>query len=206
VLSADHGGPEAPGYLESIDIPAGYVSPDEWDKDPVIARIKSKFGIEGPLIQGYDHPYLYLTNDILKNPRIDLAALETTIAKELVAFPGVSYAIPSTSLARGTVPDNLLTKAVLNNYNPARSGNIYVVFNPGWFINDLDGLSVAVVHGSPWRYDTYVPIIFAGNGIKPQTVSRRVHTVDVAITLATALGTRPPSGAAGDVLLEVLGQ
>jgi arylsulfatase A-like enzyme len=206
VLSADHGGPEAPGYLESIDIPAGYVSPDEWDKDPVVARIKSEFGIEGPLIQGYDHPYLYLTNDILKNPRIDLAALETAIAKELVAFPGVSYAIPSTSLERGTVPDNLLTKAVLNNYNAARSGNIYVVFNPGWFINDLDGLSVAVVHGSPWRYDTYVPIIFAGNGIKPQTVSRRVHTVDVAITLATAVGTRPPSGAAGEVLLEVLGQ
>ena len=206
VLSADHGGPEAPGYLESIGIPAGYVSPDEWDKDSVIARIKSNFGIEGQLIQGHDHPYLYLTNDIIKNPQIDLAALETMIARELVAFPGVSYAIPSTSLARGTVPDNLLTRAVLNNYNPMRSGNIYVVFNPGWFINDLDGLSVAVVHGSPWRYDTYVPIIFAGNGIKPQKVSRRVHTVDVAITLATAVGTLPPSGAAGDVLLEVLGQ
>ncbi|MGB5326578.1 MAG: alkaline phosphatase family protein [Gammaproteobacteria bacterium] len=206
VLSADHGGPEAPGYLESLGIPAGYVSPDEWDKDSVIARIKSKFGIEGQLIQGYDHPYLYLTNDIINNTRVDLAALETMIAKELVAFPGVSYAIASTSLERGTVPDNLLTRAVLNNYNPARSGNIYVVFNPGWFINDLDGLSVAVVHGSPWRYDTYVPIIFAGNGIEPQKVSRRVHTVDIAITLATAVGTKPPSGAAGEVLLEVLGQ
>jgi len=51
-----------------------------------------------------------------------------------------------------------------------------------------------------------VPIFFAGNGIKPQTVSRRVHTVDVALTLATAVGTKPPSGAAGEVLLEVLGQ
>jgi len=118
----------------------------------------------------------------------------------------VSYAIPSTSLERGTVPDNKLTQAVLNNYNAARSGNIYVVFNPGWFINDLDGLSVAVVHGSPWRYDTYVPILFAGSGIEPQKVSRRVHTVDVALTLATVIGTRPPSGAAGEVLLEVVGQ
>jgi len=97
VLSADHGGPEAPGYLQSLGIPAGYVSPDEWDKDPVIARIKSKFGIGGQLVQGYDHPYLYLTNDITRNPRIDLAALETMIAKELVAFPGVSYAIPTGS-------------------------------------------------------------------------------------------------------------
>jgi predicted AlkP superfamily pyrophosphatase or phosphodiesterase len=206
VLSADHGAPEAPGYLESIGIPASYVSPDEWDKDPVIERIKNKFGIEGQMIEGYDHPYLYLTSDIIKHSDIDLASLETTIAEELVAFPGVSYAVASTSLERGLVPDNQLTRAILNNYNTARSGNIYLVFNPGWFINDLDGLSVTVVHGSPWRYDTYVPIIFAGNGIKPQTISRRVHTVDVAITLATAIGTRPPSGAAGEVLLEVLGQ
>ncbi len=60
--------------------------------------------------------------------------------------------------------------------------------------------------GSMLRYDTYVPILFARNGIRPQTVSRRVHTVDLAITLATAIGTLPPSGAAGEVLLEVLGQ
>ncbi|PQJ27273.1 alkaline phosphatase family protein [Rubritalea profundi] len=206
VLSADHGCPESPGYLKSLGIPADYVSPDKWDKKPVIARIKKKFGIEGKMIEGYDHPYIYLTSEIIKDPKIDLAALETMIAKELVAFPSVSYAVPSTSLERGTVPENILTRAVLNNYNPARSGNIYVVFNPGWFINDLDGLSVACVHGSPWRYDTYVPIIFAGNGIKPQKVSRRVHTVDVALTLATAIGTRPPSGAAGEVLLEVVGQ
>ena len=206
VLSADHGAPEAPGYMKSIGIPADYVSPDEWNAEPVIMRIKDKFGIEGKMIEGYDHPYIYLTSDVINDPDIDLAALETTIAEELVAFPAVSYAVPSTSLQRGTVPDNGLTRAVLHNYNAARSGNIYVVFNPGWFINNLDGLSAAVVHGSPWRYDTYVPIFFAGNGIKPQTVSRRVHTVDVALTLATVIGTRPPSGAAGEVLLEVLGQ
>lgn len=206
VLSADHGAPEAPAYLQSLGIPADYVSPDEWDTDPVVTRIKNKFNIKGKMIEGYDHPYLYLTSDVINDPDIDLAALETTIAEELVTFPAVSYAVPSTSLERGTVTDNGLTRAVLNNYNAARSGNIYVVFNPGWFINDLDGLSVAVVHGSPWRYDTYVPILFAGNGIKPQTVSRRVHTVDVALTLATAVGAKPPSGAAGEVLLEVLGQ
>ena len=106
----------------------------------------------------------------------------------------------------GSRPENLLTRAVLNNYHPDRSGDIYVVFKPGWFINEMDGLSVTVTHGSPWRYDTFVPIFFAGNGIEPQVVSRRVHTVDVAITLATLVGASPPSGAAGDILTEVLGQ
>ena len=206
VLSADHGGPEAPGYLATLGIPTGYVTPNDWDTAPAVERVKAKFAITGKMIEGYDHPYLYLTSDIINDPEIDLLALESAIAKELITFPGVSYAITSTSLEKGEVPDNQLTRAVLNNYNAARSGNIYLVFNPGWFINDLDGLSVAVVHGSPWRYDTFVPIIFAGNGLEPQKVSRRVHTVDVALTLATVVGANPPSGASGDVLLEVLGQ
>jgi len=206
VLSADHGAPEAPGYLQSLGIPTGYVSPDTWDKQPAIDSIKSKFGIKGKLIEGYDHPYLYLSNEVISNSKIDLLALETTIADELVRFPGVSTAVSSTALARGVVADNYLTRAMTNNYHPKRSGNVYVVFDPGWFINDLDGISVAVTHGSPWPYDTFVPVIFAGHKLKPRTVSRRVHTVDVALTLANIVGAKPPSGASGNVLLEVVEQ
>ena len=125
---------------------------------------------------------------------------------ELVAFEGVAYAIPSARLREGSLPDNALMQAVLNNYHPGRSGDIYLVFQPEWFIADMDGLSVSVTHGSPWRYDTFVPILFAGQGIAPQKVSRRVHTIDVALTLSIVAGTRPPSGATGEVLLEVLGQ
>jgi len=206
VLSADHGGPEAPGYLESMGIPTGYVSPDTWDKQPAIDRIKKKFGIKGKLIEGYDHPYIYLSNDVIGNTKIDMLSLERAIVDELVHFPGVSTAVSTTALSQGIVADTFLTRAITNNYHPKRSGNVYVVFNPGWFINNLDGLSVAVVHGSPWPYDTYVPVIFAGHKLKPKTVSRRVHTVDVAATLANIIGTKPPSGASGDVLLEVVGQ
>jgi len=206
VLSADHGSPEAPGYLESMGIPTGYVSPDSWDKQPTIDRIKSEFGVSGKLIEGYDHPYLYLSNEVISNSEVDLLALETAIVDELVHFPGVSTAVSSIALERGIVADTYLTRAMTNNYHAKRSGNVYLVFDPGWFINDLDGLSVTVVHGSPWPYDTFVPIIFAGYNLKPQTVSRKVHTVDVALTLANIVGAKPPSGASGAVLLEVLGQ
>ena len=77
-------------------------------------------------------------------------------------------------------------------------------FEPNWFINDFDGLTVAATHGSPWRYDSFVPIVFAGAGIPAKSVYRRVQTVDVAPTLAALLGTKPPSGAAGAPLVEVL--
>jgi predicted AlkP superfamily pyrophosphatase or phosphodiesterase len=203
VLAADHGAPEAPGYLASIGIQTGYVSPDTWDKESAIIRLKKRYGIEGKLLEAYSHPYIYLASDLLDNPEIDLAELEAAVAEELMALPDVAYAIPSTAIKRGAAPENALIRAVRNNYNTARSGNVYVVFKPGRFINDFDGLSVAVTHGSPWRYDTYVPVIFAGYGLKPQTVKRRVHTVDVATTLSNLVGALPPSGAAGDVLLEV---
>lgn len=206
VLSSDHGAPEAPGYLESLHIPAGYVTPDAWETAPAIERIKSRFGITGPLVEGYDHPYLYLSEDVRNNEAIDQTELETAISDELVAFEGVAYAVPSSRLREGSLPQNALTQAILNNYHPDRSGDIYMVFESGWFINDMDGLSVTVTHGSPWRYDTFVPIFFAGSGITQQKVSRPVHAVDVAVTLAAVAGTRPPSGAAGHVLLEVLGQ
>lgn len=206
VLSADHGGPEAPGYLKSMGIPTGYVSPDTWDKQPAIDKIKSKFGIKGKLIEGYDHPYIYLSNEVINNSEIDVLALEAAIVDELVRFPGVSAAVSSAALERGIVADTFITRAMTNNYHSKRSGNVYVVFDPGWFINNLDGLSVAVVHGSPWPYDTFVPIIFAGYKLNPQIVSRRVQTVDVASTLTNIVGAKPTSGASGEVLLEVLGQ
>jgi len=206
VLSADHGAPEAPGFLAELGELGGYVLPELWDSEAATDRIRDRFGISGKLIEGYDHPYLNLSAEARTSEGVDPVALETAVAEELVGFDGVAYAVPSSRLREGSLPANALTQAILNNYHPDRSGDIYIVFKPGWFVNDFDGLSVTVTHGSPWRYDTYVPIIFAGSGLQPQTVSRRVHTVDVAVTLAAIADTRPPDGSAGDVLLEVVGQ
>ena len=95
-------------------------------------------------------------------------------------------------------------RAVINNFNSKRSGDVFIVFEPNWFINDFGGLTVASTHGSPWNYDTYVPIVFAGAGLSPETVDRRVHTVDIAPTLAALFQTKLPSGSVGNILHEVL--
>jgi hypothetical protein len=104
----------------------------------------------------------------------------------------------------GRVPDTWLTRSILNSHHPGRSGDVFVVFEPHWFMNNFAGITVASTHGSPWRYDTYVPIVFAGAGLTPQRVYREVRTVDVATTLAAFVGTKPPSGASGKILAEVL--
>jgi predicted AlkP superfamily pyrophosphatase or phosphodiesterase len=203
VLSADHGGPDSPGYLNSLGIPAGYVEPDSWDTAPAIERLKNEFGIEGKIMETYNHPYLFFSEEVTNNGSIDKAALEQAVARELAMFPGVSIAVGSSALREGNVPDTALHRAVLNNFHPKRSGDIYVVFEPNWFINDFDGLMVAVTHGSPWPYDTWVPVVFAGAGVQPGKVVRKIHTVDIAPTLSAYLGAKPPSGSAGTVLQEV---
>ncbi len=204
VLSADHGGPDTPGYLNSLGIPAGYVQPKTWDKEVAISRIKDRFGIKGQLIEKYAHPYIYLSADATDNQGINREALEAAIVEELSKFPGVSLAVSSSALRKGAVPDSQLYRSVVNNFHAKRSGDVYIVFEPNWFINDFDGLEFASTHGSPWQYDTFVPIIFAGAGLTAKTVNRRVHTIDIAPTLSAYLGIKPPSGSQGNPLLEVL--
>ena len=204
VLSADHGGPDAPGYLNSLGIPAGYIAPETWDSDAAIERIKDRFGIRGELIETYEHPYVYFSESVINNRNVDREALEASVVEELSKFPGVSLAVSSSALRKGNLPDTQLYRSVMNNFNSKRSGDVFVVFEPNWFINDFDGLTVAATHGSPWQYDTSVPIVFAGFGLSSVTVDRKVHTVDIAPTLAALCGIKVPSGSVGVPMLEVL--
>jgi len=205
-LSADHGGPEAPGALQQYGFDVNYVEPDTWDKAPAFDRLKQRFGIGEELIETYAHPYVYLNQAALLEQGLDQAEVEQAVAEELTKFPGVALAVSSQALARGETPDTPVHRAVVNNYHLKRSGDVYVVFEPQWFIADFDGLHVACTHGSPWRYDTFVPMIFAGADLEPQTIHRHVSTVDLASTLCAYLGLQPPSGSAGTVLEEVLGE
>jgi predicted AlkP superfamily pyrophosphatase or phosphodiesterase len=205
VLSADHGSPEVPGYLETLGIEARYFEPETLDRAPAIAALKQRFGLGAALIETYFHPYLYLNRGLIQEKGLDQGEVERAVAAELMNFPGIALAISSETLVQGDLADTWRVRAVLRNHDPDRSGDIYVVFAPHTFINDFDGLTVAATHGSPWRYDTHVPVIFAGHRIKPARITRSVTPYDIAPTLAAYLGITPPSGAHGAVLEEVLG-
>jgi predicted AlkP superfamily pyrophosphatase or phosphodiesterase len=152
VLSADHGGPEAPGYLNSLGIPAKYMTPEKWDKEPAISALKQKFGIGKELIQSY-RPYVYLNREAIREKGLDEAVVEKAVVEELMKF---------------------------------------------------DGLTVTVTHGSPWNYDNFVPVVFAGGKLAARRVYRPIETVDVAPTLSAIVGAKPPSGSRGAPLPEVL--
>ncbi len=206
VLSADHGGPEAPGALTELGLKADYVDPSSWDRAPAIAALEQRFGFGEDLIDQYFHPYLYLNRELIAAEGLDKAEVERAVAEVLTDFDGVALAVSSSALRTGNLPDTPILRSVLNNFNPKRSGDIYVVFEPHRFINDFDGLIVACTHGSPWTYDTFVPVIAVVPGVPPQTVFRRVSPLDIAPTLSALVGAKPPSGAESDPLLEVMAE
>ena len=206
VLSADHGQPEIPGHLRELGFQnARHFDTDALDTAPAIAALKKRFGLGEELIEAYEHPYVYLNRDRIRDTGLDQAEVERAVADELEKFDGIAAAVSSTALRTAALPDTPLIRTILRNFHPERSGDIYVVFDSYVFITDFDGLTVASTHGSPWRYDTFVPVMFAGAGLKAATVSRPITPYDVAPTLASFLGVKPPSGAIGNPLVEVVG-
>ncbi len=210
VLSADHGAPEAPEYMTDLGMQAGrfdfaYFS----EEGPLNEVLEKRFG-RGDLIATHNHPYLYLNLDAIAEAHLDIDDVESFIAAEVMKIPGIAYAETRSNLLRGQILNSPLQIQIRRNFHPMRSGNIHLVQEQYWFLHSTDeaqkmGLDgIAAIHGSPWAYDTYVPVFFVGPGIPAQTITRRISPADIAPTLATLLGIKFPSGSVGNPLSEVV--
>jgi predicted AlkP superfamily pyrophosphatase or phosphodiesterase len=198
VLSADHGMPEMPEFMAAQGLQVGRLYPED------IVRVanevgKRRFGLEN-LSSFFFRPYLYLDDAAMEAAGLEKAEVEKAVAAGLTAMDGIAIAVATLELP--TLEDTPLIRRIRRNTHPSRSGDIYVVQEPYWFLYEKG--PVAVMHGSPWRYDSYVPLIFAGLNMQPQKIHRLVHPVDVAPTIAAILGIKPPSSAVGQPLREVL--
>ena len=203
VLAADHGTPDAPEYAAEKGLSAGRLNLDSVDYTRLDAELKRRFGIGKEVIKMTYHPYVYLDRELIQEKQLNLAEISRVVARRLLEVDGVAYAIPSTDLATGRVPDaSPIALQALRNFKPKRSGDVYIIYEPHWCATYSNDIAV-VNHGSPWVYDTYVPIIFSGWNTSPRSVYRQVETVDIAPTLALLLGTKLPSGSVGKPLEEV---
>jgi hypothetical protein len=92
------------------------------------------------------------------------------------------------------------SSAALSFY-PARSGNVYYELRPYQLLAEEQ---TGADHGSPWAYDTRVPLLWFGSGISPEMHTGTVSIADVAPTLSAILGIAEPAGSQGRVLGEML--
>ena len=197
VLSADHGMAELPEYKTEQGYDAGRLTPD------VILGAAKRFSKQAygseDLIKFYYRPFLYLDKEVISAAGLQKDQVATALAEALTRQHGIYLAITPNGVEQSQ--NTGLMQQIGNNIHPVRSGDIYIVQEPYWF--NFDKGPVAGMHGSPWKYDTHVPVIFAGAGIGAKTVYRHIQPADVAPTLSALLGMSPPASAQGTVLPEV---
>ena len=210
VLSADHGAPEAPEHMAALGLTTGRFAFDRFRTEgPLTEALEREFG-RADLIETHSHPYLYLDRGALAEADVDPAEVERFLAAELLETPGLSMAATRSEILEGRLGDGPVEAQIGRNFHPARSGDIHLVQDPYWFLHstaeaDQMGLpGLAAIHGSPWTYDTFVPIFFAGHRVPHGRVDRSVGPHDIAATIAAYLRVKPPSGSAGRPLEEVL--
>ncbi len=87
-----------------------------------------------------------------------------------------------------------------NGYNQKRSGDILMVLKPGTISYPITGST----HGSPQIYDTHVPLLFYGKGIRKGSTTVRTEIPDIAPTISALLGIAFPNGTTGRPISKVL--
>jgi hypothetical protein len=128
-----------------------------------------------------------------------LIATELTV-NYLLQEKGVANAFPKSLLRQGDFDEGGHKGMAIRGYNPKRSGDITIILEPAWYES---GSVIGTTHGSSYTYDTHVPILFFGKGIK-HGISVLPHTItDIAPTLSILLKTKFPNGCTGQPIAEL---
>lgn len=196
-LTADHGAINVPSYLKDQRIPAGYFESDSI-KLKFNTFLKYTFGT-ADIIKNFSNYQFFLDHKIIKNLDMKVAEVQETIAKELLGYEGIEKVYTGHQMWK-----NEYTKGIpyilQNGYNQKRSGDVLVVLAPGVISYPRTGST----HGSPQIYDTHVPLLFYGKGIKKGSTVARTEISDIAPTIASLLGIAYPNGTTGIPIVEVL--
>lgn len=146
--------------------------------------------------RGYD---LFLNHDLLKEKKVDLYAMQLFVAQEAMKHTGVYMALTGTDLVRNSYSD-LMRGLIQNAYHTKESGDVKLILDPAW----QSGRPKGTGHGNAWTYDTHVPVIFYGWGVKKGTSVRKIHITDIAPTISMMLQIRLPNGATGQPIFEAI--
>jgi arylsulfatase A-like enzyme len=197
VLTADHGVAPVPEVNEARHMPGGR-EPAGIVKDTVEASLAKKYG-EGKWISNSGEYVLYLNLDLIHEKNLDRAAVNQAAAEAVLTIPHVFRAYTREQLMQGAVQDDIAGRRVRNGFHVQRGADVFVVLDPYWIFS-----AHGTTHGTVFGYDTHVPVIFMGPGIRTGRFDETIAPNDIAPTLATLLGVETPSGSAGRVLAEIL--
>ena len=199
VLTADHGINDGPTYLQAHHI--AQIKPIKILKIKQYIRtvLKKQYKLPEQTLMSITLPFIYLDHQIIQKHKLNPREVSHYLAEALALQPGIfrAYTLPVAQSEQ-----DWLSAKVNKMYSPHRSGDVYIVQPPNQSNNA--NKKYRITHGSPWNYDSYVPLLFAHPNFKAQLISRPVYTTDIAATLSALLMINAPSAAVGQPLEEVM--
>lgn len=197
-LSADHGSPQVGEFLkEKKYYTAGALNSNTVLKN-INALCKEKFGIDNVAKKIYDYD-LYLNHKVLDSANANKTTIKKTIANYLKTIPEVWNAFDMDDLHQTTLPA-VIKERLSNSYYFRRSGDVQFFYKPQY----TDYTNLGIEHGAWYPYDSHIPCVFFGWGVKPGKTNRETYMTDIAPTIAAMLQIQMPNGSVGKVIRELI--
>ena len=195
-LTADHGVAHVPGFLKENNMPGGTFS-EEVVKD-MNAKLKERFG-KSPIITDEYNYQLYLNHGLIDSTDLDKEFITQWIVNYLRKLEPVANVFELNKLME-TPMNETLKNRIANGYFPTRSGDIQFILKPGY----IDGGPTGTTHGLWNPYDSHIPMLWYGWGIKHGKTNRETYMTDIAPTVSALLHIQMPNGCVGTVMEEVM--
>jgi predicted AlkP superfamily pyrophosphatase or phosphodiesterase len=202
-LTADHGFANSPEFFrDTLRFETGRIDPGKLLTD-LNRALGQTFG-EATYAVSWCNPTINFDPAVMAAKGANRADVERAAVDFLQDYPGIHTVFTRTQLLAGSLPPTRFGLLAARSWHRQRSGDLFVIQQQGWYLyNESD--EYCTTHGSPWAYDTHVPLMFLGKAwVRPGRYDEAVEVVDLAATLASLLDLRPPSGCEGRVLQEML--
>lgn len=197
VVTADHGVGPAPEQVEALGYGGRIEARDL--REAVETTLDERFGQEKWVLADVNYN-VYFDESVISRLKLTTEEVENVAALALMKRKGISEVFTRTQILSGDLPRTVTAQRVVNGYHPQRNGNLVIVTMPFYLI----GEGAVASHGTPYGYDTHVPVIFLGSGVAAGEYHQDCSPADIAPTLAALLRVEPPSNSIGRVLAEAL--
>ncbi|HEY0976814.1 MAG TPA: alkaline phosphatase family protein [Flavobacteriales bacterium] len=202
-LTADHAAVDVPEYLRTEQASAGYVDMAAL-VGAVDAALAERFG-PGKWVRKRIKEQLFLSDSLIAVHKLDRELVQRAAADVLMTYPGIADVLTASDMAKHSYPTGI-RNMLQRGFMPQRSGDLCFVLRPSHLASWPGMVPKGTEHGSPWNYDTHVPVMFMGQGVRPGEVVRRTHITDVAPTVCMIVGMTMPDGCSGQVVHEAVGR
>jgi predicted AlkP superfamily pyrophosphatase or phosphodiesterase len=199
-FSADHGVAPLPEVMNTRSVESGRLRWQDVEKKLEDA-LRAAYGGNDQWVSYVDLPNIYLNYATLAARKVALDDAAHRAGRAAMELPGVLQYFTGPQLAAGG-GHSQAARRVANSYFAGRSGDVVLLWKP--FFQKALSHGKGSNHSSPYSYDTHVPLIFMGPGVKPGLYHAPVSTTDLAPTLAAILGINPPPVATGRALAEAM--